>query len=116
MPRWEIAAVNPTEHNNKVIADIGRMVEYVGTNRSAKIYDVNPCYVSELCNHGRIPSNPEIAQRMGFVVHKYSVPHGASKKQKRFIVYPGTKVDKIKAGMKEITGVEWVPLTEELEY
>jgi hypothetical protein len=112
-----------TKHNNRNAIAINNSVNVIGVNRTARRMGVNPRYVSDLVRKLKMPSNPEIAKKMGFRVYeiKTSVPHGAQrKKYDRLIIHKNTMrlrgVPWLKARMKEITGVEWAPLEDEMEY
>lgn len=119
MDNRENDATSPREHNNKRIIFLGWWVLKRGTNWVARELDVNPKYVSECANKLKVPSNPEIATKMGFRVYeiKTSVPYGAPRTSyPRAHVSKNTDPKKIAADLLRVTGDRWVRLEEEMEY
>lgn len=118
MSTREKRSMSLTEHNNRNSAAIRVMIRAMGVSKVAEKFGVNHYYISKtLEDPSYIPSNPDIAQAMGYQVYRVSVPHGTKpKRYKRAIIYRTTSIDKIKDDLFEVTGVRWVPLEEEMEY
>lgn len=110
--------MNVTEYNNKHNNDIRELIDAHGIASVARRFGVNHYYISKThSTPGYIPRSTEIATMMGYKVYRTSVPHGKARgKAKRAIIYPGTLVDKIKADLLDVTGIEWQPMIDEMEY